>query len=158
MAMIVYIETSVPSAYASVRQDASSEHRRIITRRWWHRQASMYALVTSDVTVAELMGADYPGREEALALVESLPRLTVTEEAVRIAELYVRHKVMPAPSSGDASHLALASLNEVDCLLTWNLRHLANPNKVEHMTVINRRLGLLTPLVVSPEALWSEDL
>ena len=41
--------------------------------------------------------------------------------------------------------------------LTWNLRHLANPNKVEHMTVINRRLGLLTPVILSPELLWNED-
>lgn len=75
-----------------------------------------------------------------------------------IAELYVRHKVMPAPASGDASHLAIASLNEVNYLLTRNLRHLANPNKVGHITVINRRLGLLTPIIVSPEALWSEDM
>ena len=158
MAKIVYVETTVPSAYSSTRRDASSVHRRGVTRRWWDQQAALYQLVTSDVTVAELMGADYPGRENALALVEPLPRLAVTDEIVRIAELYVRHRVMPAPASGDASHLALASLNEVDCLLTWNLRHLANPNKVEHITVINRRLGLLTPTIVSPEALWSEDL
>lgn len=37
------------------------------------------------------------------------------------------------------------------------IRHLANPNKLAHLTVINRRLGLLTPQVVTPEMLWLED-
>ena len=32
-----------------------------------------------------------------------------------------------------------------------------NPNKMAHLTVVNRRLGLLTPQVVTPEVLWLED-
>ena len=79
-------------------------------------------------------------------------------EVCGIAELYVRHRLMPEPTAGDALHLALASLNEIDYLLTWNVRHLANPNKVEHMTVTNRRLGLLSPVVISPDGLWMEEV
>ena len=90
-------------------------------------------------------------------MVEPLPLLEITDEAYGVAELYVRHRLMPQPASGDALHLALASLNEVDYLLTWNIRHLANPNKIEHLAVLNRRLGLLTPVVLSPEGLWSEE-
>ena len=76
---------------------------------------------------------------------------------MRSPSCYVRHHVMPEPWSGDAVHLALASLHEVDYLLTWNIRHLANPNKVEHITVINRRVGLVSPLIISPEGLWVEE-
>ena len=61
------------------------------------------------------------------------------------------------PSGGDAVHLAVACVSEMDFLLTWNIRHLANPNKLDHLTVINRRLGLLTPHIVTPEALWLEE-
>lgn len=156
MAKTVYIETSVPSAYVSRRSDAGSVHRRAVTRRWWHEQAAAYDLVTSQATIAELSAGDYPGKDEALALVETLPILDVTTQTDAIAELYIMHKVMPSPVSGDASHLAIASLFEADVLLTWNLRHLANPSKVEHIAAINRRIGLVTPLIVSPEALWSE--
>lgn len=46
----------------------------------------------------------------------------------------------------------------MDYLLTWNVRHLANPNKVEHITVINRRLGLFSPVIISPDGLWTEDI
>jgi len=158
MAKTVYIETTVPSAYVSHRVDPGSIYRRTVTRQWWEQQTGGHELVTSEATLAELSAADYPGRQEAMALLEGLPLLEITDEAVAIAELYVRHRLMPTPASGDALHLALASLHEVDYLLTWNVRHLANPNKLDHMTVINRRLGLLTPRVVSPEGLWIEDV
>ena len=52
--------------------------------------------------------------------------------------------------------LAISCVHEVDFLLTWNIRHLANPNKLDHLTVINRRMGLLTPQIVTPEMLWLE--
>lgn len=44
----------------------------------------------------------------------------------------------------------------LDYLLTWNCRHLANANKFEHIRSINRRLGLLTPELVTPEQLFEE--
>ena len=153
----VYIETSVPSAYASHRTDPGSLYRRKLTREWWEKEAHHYEMVTSQATLNELRLGSYPGQHEAIGLVQELPRLEVDEEAQRIAELYIRHYVMPDEDAGDAVHLALASIHEADYLLTWNLRHLANPNKVEHITVINRRLGLLTPVILSPELLWAEE-
>ena len=108
--------------------------------------------------LVELRSGSYPGQQDAVELAESLAMVEVSDEALSIAEVYVRHLLMPGSRAGDALHLALASLNEIDYLLTWNIRHLANPNKVEHMTVINRRLGLLSPIVVSPDMLWDESL
>ncbi len=51
----------------------------------------------------------------------------------------------------------MACVHDIDSALTWNIRHLANPNKLHHLTVINRRLGLLTPQIVTPEMLWLES-
>jgi hypothetical protein len=64
---------------------------------------------------------------------------------------------MPADDAGDAAHLAIASYHGVDYLLTWNCRHLANANKFAHIREINRRLGLLTPELVTPEQLFMEE-
>jgi predicted nucleic acid-binding protein len=157
MAKTVYVETTIPNAYASHRNDAASVYRRDVTRQWWAEQARLYQLCTSEATLAELKAGSYRGQEQAMELVESLPLLDITDEVYGIAELYVRHRLMPAPAAGDALHLALASVSEIDYLLTWNVRHLANPNKVEHMTIINRRLGLLSPVIISPDGLWIED-
>ena len=157
MAETVYIETTIPSAYASQRKDAASIYRRDTTHEWWMQQRGLYELRSSQAVLTELRAGRYPGQAEAIDLVDPLPLLDITDEVLAIAELYVRHHLMPEPASGDGLHLALASAHEMDYLLTWNIRHLANPNKLEHMTVINRRLGLLTPVIISPEGLWVED-
>jgi hypothetical protein len=92
-----------------------------------------------------------------LPYIEQLPRVEIDAEVVAIAERYMAEHLVPAEVAGDATHLAAASVHEMDFLLTWNIRHLANPNKTDHLTVINRRLGLLTPAIVTPEMLWLED-
>ena len=157
MAGRVYVETTIPSAYVSTRTDPSSVHRCELTRAWWADQAPRYDVWISEAVVLELEQGDWPGKAAALEVVEPLPRVTVTEEAANVARRYVRERLVPKNLQGDALHLALACVYEFDFLLTWNIRHLANPNKLAHLTVINRRLGLLTPQVVTPEALWLED-
>jgi hypothetical protein len=157
MAGSVYIETSVPSAYVTKRDDPASLHRRSATRDWWEQQLRLYESCISDAVVAELSEGQWPGRDEAIALVEGLPRLAIDDEVLAIAERYVLERLMPAAVGGDALHPAVACVHECDFLLTWNIRHLANPNKLGHLTVINRRMGLLTPQIVTPEMLWLED-
>jgi hypothetical protein len=151
------METTIPSAYVSTRTDPTSVHRRELTRASWTDQAPRYDVWISEAVVLELAQGDWAGKSVALELVEPLRRVAVTEEAANVARLYVRERLVPGNLQGDALHLAMACVYEFDFLLTWNIRHLANPNKMAHLTVINRRLGLLTPQVVTPEVLWLED-
>ena len=61
---------------------------------------------------------------------------------------------MPGPAvSGDAIHVAAATVHRVDYLLTWNARHMANPNKRAHFATICLRLGLVPPQIVTPDLL-----
>ncbi len=153
----VYVETTIPSAYVSVRTDAGSVYRRDATREWWTQQSSRFSLRTSQAVVDEIKAGIWPGQDEAASLIADLPQLEINEEVVAIAESYIRHMLMPAGATGDALHLATACVHEVDYLLTWNIRHLANPNKLAHMVVLNRRLGLISPAILSPEGLWIEE-
>jgi hypothetical protein len=153
----VYIENSVPSAHATTRTDPGSVHRKTVSRDWWREQLRRYDVWTSDAVLFELADGDWPGKADAITLVDSLPRLEIDADVMAVAGRYIAERLVPADLSGDAVHLAAASVHEMDFLLTWNIRHLANPNKMEHLTVINRRLGLLTPAVVTPEMLWLEE-
>lgn len=157
MAGTVYIETTIPSAYVTTRTDPGSVHRRQETRQWWSRQLALYDTWVSEFVLLELEQGTWPGQPEAVALVESLRRLRIDEEVMAVATRYVEERLVPAALPGDATHLAAACVHEMDFLLTWNIRHLANPNKINHLTVINRRLGLLTPQIVTPEMLWLEE-
>jgi hypothetical protein len=53
-------------------------------------------------------------------------------------------------------HLAIASFHQLEVLLTWNCKHLANPNKFGHIAKINGELGLPVPLITTPLNYLSE--
>ncbi len=156
MASSVFIETSVPSAYVSSRTDPGSIHRRAVTQQWWREQLVHYEAWVSDGVILELSKGDWPGKTEALALAEGLARLPIDDEIIGVARRYIEEHLVPEDVRGDALHLATASVRELDFVLTWNIRHLANPNKVDHLAAINRRLSLFTPRIVTPEMLWWE--
>lgn len=156
MLSTVFIETSIPSAYVSTRTDPGSLHRRAVTQQWWKQQLAFYEAWSSEGVILELSKGDWPGKNEALALLEVLLRLEIDDEIVGVARRYIEEHLVPDDVRGDALHLAAASVRELDFLLTWNIRHLANPNKIDHLAAINRRLSLPTPRIVTPEMLWSE--
>lgn len=149
----VYIETSIPSAYVDDRDHVVSRYQREKTRLWWKNHHSFFHVVSSEAVEVELKRVRFPGQRAALKLLETLPLLPITEEVLGVAKLYAKQLVMPKGEFGDAYHLAVACVHEVDYLLTWNCKHLANANKVEHIQVINMRLGLLTPTILTPEML-----
>jgi predicted nucleic acid-binding protein len=153
----VYLETSFISACVSDRRDATSVCRRGISREWWATQAHRYDRFVSAEVVAELSHPDFPRRHEAIELVEDVPLLPITGDVQGLAALLVHEKVMPGPLAGDAVHVAVATVHGMDYILTWNVRHLANPSKVAHLRTICLRMGLLPPLIITPEFLWEEN-
>ena len=155
MKRAVYIETTVFSFYYDLRP--KSAFRRQITREWWRSQKQNFDLYTSRFTVEEVSEPVYPVWEKVAGLARGLTLLDITPEIAGIVKAYIDHKLMPKDDAGDAAHLAVASYHEVDYLMTWNCRHLANANKFEHIRKINQRLGLLTPEIVTPELLFVEE-
>lgn len=151
-----YIETSIPSAFVDQRDDLTSRFQREQTRFWWKYAKTKLEIYCSEAVVDELGRQAFPGQQSALRFAKKLSFLPITDDVLGVAEIYQRHLVMPRGSMGDAVHLAIACVHEVDYLVTWNCRHLANANKIQHIQVINMRLGLLTPLMVTPPMLAEE--
>lgn len=153
---LVYLETSFISACVTDRPDHASVFRKNVSREWWNTQAKFYKLATSAEVLAELSRPGFRRSREALQLAAPLPLLPINEEVQGLATLLVNERIMPGPVSGDAIHVAAAMVHEVDYLLSWNVRHLANPNKVEHLRIICVRLGLIPPQILTPDQLWEE--
>lgn len=96
--------------------------------------------------------------DDALALVVDCVRLDITEEVRGLAKILVREKVMPGPAEeGDAVHVAAAIVHRCEYLITWNVKHMANPNKLAHLRNVCRRVGFAVPDLVAPEYLWDLD-
>lgn len=149
----VYVETTIPSAYHTGRTDPAMLERREWTRRWWHHATAACNLVTSPVTLRELLRGRSRHVPARIALLEEMEVLNVTAPVLATARTYIQHKLMPSKPSADALHLAVASHGECSVLVTWNYRHLANPRKFDQIRRLNQRLGLGVPALTTPRAL-----
>jgi predicted nucleic acid-binding protein len=154
---VLYIETTIPSFYYEVRSEPSMVARRDWTRRWLDSAMSSNRIVSSVAVLDELRRGDFPGRDDALAMLESIEMLELADAVYEIVEAYLAQKLMPADPFGDALHLALAAYHRCDFLVTWNCQHLANANKFGQIRRINGILGLFTPELVTPMELLGEN-
>ena len=80
-----------------------------------------------------------------------------TDEIKYLANLYITEKIIPHKKIEDALHIAFAVVNEIDILLSWNFKHLANIKKEKQVQLLNQKYGynypfrILTPLEVDYE-------
>ena len=92
-------------------------------------------------------------RNKLLEAVVRLPveNLSITDEAVDLAGRYVRDGVIPARYRDDAVHVALAVLNNLDVVVTWNMKHLANVRRIEGINRTNLAMRLPLIRIHTPE-------
>ena len=120
------------------------------TRQWWAEYRQQFELLTSPAVILELRQGSGEKTAERLELISNLELLDINDAVEQIVSTYIERRVMPNDPGGDALHLAVASYYQIDVLLTWNCRHLANPSKMEHIRVVNRELGLPMPTLTTP--------
>jgi hypothetical protein len=152
----VYIETTIPSFYFDARRSTTIVAWRQATRQWWDEHRHDYRLCTSVFVTAELERIPTSRSRQTLDLLSEVPLLAQPDRLDEVVAEYVKNRLMPRDARGDAAHLAMASLHGIDFLLTWNCRHLANMNKLAHITRINSRLGLAVPMLTTPLTLMPE--
>ena len=88
---------------------------------------------------------------------KDVPLLLITEQALLIAESLVQHGIVPTKAAEDALHIAVATVNGVDYLLTWNCRHIANPEMQRGIAEYLDQSGLFLPFICTPEELLGEE-
>jgi hypothetical protein len=76
--------------------------------------------------------------------------LSVTEEALSVLTAYENHNVIGARFRNDMLHIALATVAEVDVLVSWNFRHIVRLDKIQQFNGINIELGYKTLAIYSP--------
>jgi hypothetical protein len=148
--------TTVPSYYHETRSSPEAITWRRGTRRWWDRYRHAFELTTSDVTLEELERAPRHKSRPGAAMLSGVRVLGRDASVADAARYYLDHKLVPKEAVADALHLAIASRHSIDFLLSWNIQHLANPNKARHLAVLNRRLKLSTPTLITPLTLIPE--
>lgn len=153
----LYIETSIISF---LRQRPSAHvvtaARQLLTHRWWYEERHHYQLVASQYVVDEASEGDPTLADERLKLLQGIPLLSLDAEIIAIADEIMKRAILPPKASVDAIHLALASFHQVDYLLTWNCRHIANGRTLPRILGIIQSLGFSTPFVCTPEEMVTD--
>lgn len=68
-------------------------------------------------------------------------RIELTEEAIILADTYIKDNVVAKTSLQDCRHIALATINKVDVLASWNFKHIVNLDRIKGYNSVNLRLG-----------------
>lgn len=105
----------------------------------------------SDVVLRELKAAREPKRTKLLSQVGDLVELSATLETEGLAREYVRKGVISDNFIDDARHVSIATVNNLDAVVSWNYGHLVNINKIRGVNVINEIMGYKHIEIVSPE-------
>lgn len=110
-------------------------------------------MFTSVVTLEELDRAPREAKGELLALVEEygMRILARTDPAINLARIYVERGMVPARFKPDAEHIAIASINGVDVIVSWNLEHIVKLKTKLMVKEINREQGYPIPDIVRPD-------
>jgi len=155
----VYLETSFIS-YLTPKLSASLRIalRQQISRDWWQTKRHEYTLYISDQVLIEARAGDPTAAADRAALIQGIEVLKTTAEVLKLADEYAVLLKLPGHAAADALHLAMASVSKADYLLTWNLKHIANPHHIRRLTEYNLSTQQHTPLILTPETLASEDI
>lgn len=153
----LYVETTIVSFLtARTSTDAEVESLQRLTLDWWTRRRTLYELRVSALVELEAGFGDADAARRRLEALRGLPRLAILAEVDTLAERLVLGAGIPPKAKADAVHLAIAAVHGVDYLLTWNMRHLANPRISLQVEASCRLLGYRAPTVCTPEQLMED--
>jgi hypothetical protein len=153
----VYLETSVISYLASwPSRDLIVAANQQLTQEWWQVRRQDFDLFISQLVIQEASAGNEGAAQRRLQVVADIPLLTLSEEVMNFAERLVKEGPMPREAVEDALHIAVATLNGMDYLLTWNFRHIANATMRYKIERVCRLAGLEPPIICTPQELLEE--
>ena len=152
-----YIETSVWNFLLS---DKAPEKRAATEVFFRSAETDRYRIFISEVVATEIDDAPTEIRMKLLSTIDRYTPefLAPDEESDRMIEEYLNGGLLSNNHLVDLSHLAIASVNDMDMLVSWNLKHLVKSRTRMLANAINRKNGYHEIEICTPEeAIESED-
>lgn len=151
MSETVYIETSI-LGYLTARATknliiaANIE----VTRDWWEFRRSNFKLYISQVVLDEIAEGDSEIAAQRLEIVRDFPLLELNQAVRDLAGQFLARSNLPPKAADDAVHIATATVYDLDYLLTWNCKHIANAQIQRKLAEISLDRGYQLPIICTP--------
>ena len=115
-------------------------------------------LVLSELTLREIEPAPRAVRDVLVEIPEGhIEAVRLTPNADELARHYLAEGILPANMFADAQHIALATLANVDVLVSWNFRHVVNLSRIHAYHGVNARLGYPLIEIRSPREVLGDE-
>jgi predicted nucleic acid-binding protein len=148
----IYIDTSVFGGYFDEEFEKETKHffKTLIERK--------IIVLISEILELEL----YRAPDYVRDFYESLPdnrieRIELTSEVRDLSEKYITEKVVGKASRADCQHIALATINKADVLVSWNFKHIVNLEKIRGYNSINFREGYQMTEIRTPKEIFNYE-
>ncbi|MBK5293873.1 MAG: type II toxin-antitoxin system VapC family toxin [Acidobacteriia bacterium] len=127
-----------------------------LTGEWWIQHKNRFEVFVSDLVLQEAAKGDEKAAVKRLAELAGVPVLETTDEAKELAREFVARGLIPEKAIEDAFHVAIATAQGMDFLLTWNCRHIANAEIAGRLEALCEELGYGMPTLCTPEQLMGD--
>lgn len=150
----VYIETTIPSYLAArpSRDLVTAAHQQI-THEWWATARDRFDIYISQAVLDEVRRGDPTYIVKRAEIVANLDVLSFSDDVGFLIREYVKRLVLTGSATADLAHFAYAVAYNMEYLVTWNCRHIANGQIIRRLANANHELGRPTPVIVTPEEL-----
>ena len=150
----LYLETSVWNFYFA---DDAPELRDITLQFFKNIEGGYFDIYISEIVLQEIEQAAELKFKSLLELIKrySPVELEVNPESVILAREYIEKLVLPINSYEDALHAAISTVQEMDVLMSWNMKHLANLSRKQKINAVNvqnkyyKSIEIVTPREVA---------
>jgi predicted nucleic acid-binding protein len=154
MKRTLYIETTVVS-YLTARpsRDLLVAGHQEATRELWPSLTTVYDTYVSALVYEEAARGDAEQAAKRLAAIKPFRMLDIDKDARMLAKKIVTGKGIPSEYPEDALHIAVAAINGIAVVVTWNFAHLSNPFTRMMVRQVVENQGYVCPEICSPEEL-----
>ena len=144
----IYIDTSIVGGFFD---EEFEKETKMLFQRLENKEV---VFVISDVLKKELLNAP-PTVKGLLQQYEGdcFEHVPLTREAEFLANCYIAEKVVGATSLEDCQHIAVATINKVDVLASWNFKHIVNLTRIKGYNAVNLKNGYITLEIRNPREL-----
>ena len=118
----IYLETTLFNFYF----DKDREAHAATVKLFKEIAAGKYEAYTSGAVIEELAEAATEKYEKMFSLIDEykIAVLSVSEEAEKLADIYVSEKVIPLKYRTDGVHIAVAAVNDLNMIISMNFQHI----------------------------------
>jgi len=153
----VYLETSFISYLVSQpSRDLLVAAHQQTTHEWWTTRYNEFECFISQVVIDEASAGNASEAAKRMDIIKDFPVLEFTDEAESLAIAILSSDKFPHSANRDAAHIAIAAANDIDYLLTWNCKHLANAQIIRKISVVCNSESYNMPVICTPEELMGE--